>query len=108
MINILYNAARWDSEARLARNAKEKEAAIIAAVDYAGFDLEAVVVDRVEITGIGDDRLGRVDFRYFRFEAADYRRCGMSWCCYVDMNTLEVVGFAGSTERAFLDMEEPA
>ncbi len=87
-----------------AENEAAKELAIQAAVEYAGFDPDSVTIDRVELSG----GYCRVDFRYTRYEARDYRSCGMSWCSYVDAATGEVVGFAGSTERACADMEETA
>lgn len=107
IIRIFYRN-NWDSAEMLAQNELIKEAAIETAVEYAGLDMDGVIVDRVELTGSGEDRLCRVDFRYIRFEPDEYRRCGMSWCSYVDVTTGEVVGFAGSTELASADMEEPA
>jgi len=102
-IRIFYRGDTLNESANARREAA-KAAAIQAAVDYAGFDMDAVIVARVELTG----SLCRVDFRYIRYEAASYRRCGMGWCSYVDVDTGEVLGFAGSTERASVDMEEPA
>jgi hypothetical protein len=106
IINILYNDRAWDNAERLARSAAEKEAAIAAVIEYSGLDPDGVVVDFARLSGDGEDRTCQVDFRYIRCD--DVRRCGMSWTAYVDMTTGEVVGFAGSTERGAIDMEEPA
>lgn len=78
-----------------------KGAAVEAAVTYAGFEPIDTTVDFVGLDG----DLCRVDFRYTRWQAEEATGCGMSWEAYVDVTTMEVVGFAGNTERAAADME---
>lgn len=104
IIRILYRE-NWDNAANLAGSENKKQAAVENVIAYAGFRPEEVVLDRVELTG---DGLCRVDFRNLKLSDPDAPACGMSWCSYVDTATGEVVGFAGDTERASIDMEEPA
>ena len=81
-----------------------KGAAVEAAITYAGFEPIDTTVDFIQMEG----DLCRVDFRYTRWQAEDETECGMSWEAWVDVNTMEVLGFAGNTERAAADMELPA
>ena len=109
MKNIIRIFSRsWDNAQTLAQAEEDKEAAVQSVLDYAGYNIEEVTLDRVTLTGSGDDRLCRVDFRCLGRGGREVPACGMSWTSYVDIATGEVVGFAGTTERACVDMEEPA
>lgn len=78
-----------------------KGAAARAAIEYAGFEPIDTTVDLVRLDG----DLCQVNFRYTRWQADDETACGMSWEAWVDTATMEVVGFAGNTQRAAADME---
>ena len=78
-----------------------KGAAARAAIEYAGFEPIDTTVDLVRLDG----DLCQVNFRYTRWQADDETACGMSWEVWVDIATMEVVGFAGNTQRAAADME---
>jgi len=93
-------AAAFSNAAARAFRENLKGRAAEAAVTYAGFQPIDTTVDLVLL----EDDLCRVDFRYTRWQAEDVTECNMSWEAWVDVNTMEVVGFAGNTERAAADM----
>jgi len=74
------------------------EFAVKKAIAYSGISPKDVKVKNTEIA----DGCVEVDF-----EASSTTRCEMTYICYIDLQTGQVLGFMGEAQKSYLDYPEP-